>query len=119
HAKLRACDRPFWDAILAARARDEWSECDLVVGVQLARCQADIEREQKAVDAEGSVVGVRMNPRVSVLEGLARRQISLMRALRVGGAIPTRDLNDRRGLERTAKRVRAEVAEDGVESLLA
>ena len=26
HVKLRSGDRPFWDGVLRARARDEWSE---------------------------------------------------------------------------------------------
>jgi hypothetical protein len=95
-----------------------------VVAGQLARCQADIEHESKLLDDESSVLEnargtMVMNPRVSVLEQLARREMALMRTLRMGGAVPTRDLNDRRSLERTAARVRAEVAEDGEEALLA
>src|SRR5580765_6945019 len=70
HVKLRKGDEPFWDGIRRARARDEWTESDLVVGVQLARCQHDIEREQRKVDAEGTVVpngqgATRLNPRVT------------------------------------------------------
>ena len=57
---------------------------------------------------------------MSVLEQLARREMALMRALRMGGTIPARDLNDRRGVEREAARVRAEVVtEDGEEPLIA
>src|SRR5574340_157090 len=82
HVKLRDGDRPFWVGIVRARARDEWADADLVVAAQLARCQADIEREQGSLDAEGSVVendrGTRvMNARVSVLEQLARREMAL------------------------------------------
>jgi len=125
HVTLRKGDRPFWEGIVRARARDEWTESDLVVGAQLARCQHDIEREQQALDAESSILenarGTKvMNPRVSVLEQLARREMALLRALRMGGTIPARDLNDRRRVEREAARVRAEVVtEDGEEPLIA
>ena len=50
HVSMRDGDMPFWLGVVASRARDEWSEADLVVAAQLARCQADIEAEQKAVD---------------------------------------------------------------------
>jgi len=125
HVKLRAGDQPFWDGVLNARGRDEWTESDLVVGAQLARCQHDIERTQKQVDAEGTVVdngqgAVRVNPRVNVLELLHKRERALLQALRMGGTIPACDLNDRRGVENAAKRARKEAkAPAGEEALLA
>src|SRR5688500_17839351 len=84
HVTLRSEDQPFWEGIVRARARDEWSPPDLVVGVQLARCQADIESESRLLQVEGTVVlnlrGTSVaNPRVSVIEQLARREMALMR----------------------------------------
>lgn len=132
HTQLRDGDRPFWDDVVRARAREEWTEVDLVVAAQLARCQADIERESKTLDDEGSVgTNFRgtavMNPRVTVLEQLARREMALMRALRMGGKSggDPRDLAGTRKAERaaraTADAVRAERGdeEDSEESLLA
>jgi hypothetical protein len=119
HVSLRDGDRPFWDGIVRARARDEWTEADLVVAAQLARCQADIEREQASVDAEGSVVenarGTNvMNARVTILEQLARREMALLRTLRMGGRIAgdARDEEGRRRLQRQAEKVRAELEDD-------
>ena len=124
HVRIRNGDRPFWDGVLCARARDEWTDADLVVAAQLARCQHDIETEQMLLDVDGSVVtnerGTQvMNPRVAVLEQLARREMALMRTLRMGGRIAgdTRDEAGRRTAERQAKAVRAELSED--EELLA
>ena len=127
HAKLRAGDQPFWDGVLKARGRDEWTESDLVVGVQLARCQHDIEREQRKVDAEGSVVqnsrgAAMLNPRVTVLEQLHKRERALLQTLRMGGVIPAVEFNEARGVERSARRARAAAAalvEDNEESLIA
>lgn len=91
YVELRACDMPFWRAIVKARTRDDWLDSDLVVVAQLARAQADAEAEQKLLDSEGSVVTNRFgdlapNPRVRILETLTRRSAMLMRALRLAGA---------------------------------
>lgn len=119
HTKLRAGDLPFWEGIVRARARDEWTEADLVVGAQLARTQADIEKQQEMLDGEGTVVeNARgtpvMNPRVTVLEGLARREMALMRALRMGGKVAgdPRDLQKKRSLERQSRGVREQLEDD-------
>jgi hypothetical protein len=110
--------------VLRARARDEWTEADLVVAAQLARCQADIELEQQLLNAEGSVVenmkGTQvMNPRVTVMEQLSRREMALMRTLRMGGRVAgdTRDQMGKRALERKAHEIRAELEDDGLLAL--
>lgn len=120
HVKLRDGDEPFWVGVVRARTRDEWTETDLVVAAQLARCLHDIEREQVALDTEGAVVsndkGTQIvNPRVSVLEQYARREMALMRTLRMGGYAPdkqTANLNAARKTERQSRRVRSELADE-------
>lgn len=119
HVKLRDGDEPFWAAVVRARARDEWSEADLVVAAQLARCLHDIETEQEQLDVEGTVTKndrgtLVANPRVSVLEQFARREMALMRTLRMGGRIAgdARDETGKRKIERQARKVREELAED-------
>jgi len=119
HVRLRPEDQPFWDGVVCARARDDWSDADLVVAGQLARCQYDIERESETLDNEGTVVtndrGTKVcNPRVMVLEQLARREMALMRTLRMGGRVAGdgRDDAGRRRAAATAKAVRDELEED-------
>lgn len=119
HVKLRDGDRPFWDGIVCARARDEWSTADLVVAGQLARCQADIEKEQLDLDIETTVLtnerGTKvMNPRVTVLEQLARREMALMRTLRMGGRVAgdTRNEAGRRKVEQQSRKLREELEDD-------
>lgn len=106
---------------MASRARDEWSKNDLIVAAQLARCQADIESESQLVEVEGSVVenarGTQiMNPRHSVLEQMARRELALMRALAMTASYGGKKdkLEDARKIERTASAIR-----DETEDLLA
>lgn len=88
HLHLREGDRPFFDAIISARARDQWDAVDLAHAVNLARTQADVERLQSVLDSEGHVVrndrGTPVaNPVHSVLETLSRRAVSLSRMLHV------------------------------------
>lgn len=85
---LRACDWPFWNAIVQARARDTWTGPDLVVAATLARAQADIERLQGDIERDGEFVctgtGMRViKPEVKLLETLTRRVMSLARMLHV------------------------------------
>ena len=119
HVRLRDVDQPFWAGIVCARARDDWSEADLVVVAQLARCQRDIEVESETLEGEGTVVtndrGTQVcNPRVMVLEQLARREMALMRTLRMGGRVSGdgRDDQARRKLESKARQTKAELEED-------
>lgn len=117
HVRLREHDWPFWSDILRARARDDWQPYDLVVVAQLARCQSDIERESEHLESEGSIVenarGTQvMNPRVTVLEQLARREMALMRSLRMTGQTvgDPRDLSKARDTENKARNAKGQIA---------
>jgi hypothetical protein len=121
HVKLRPEDQPFWLGIIDSRARDEWVGADLVVAAQLARVMRDIEVESEALHTEGSVLeNARgtpvMNPRATVLEALARREMAFMRTLRMGGAAagPAKHVVERRKVERTAKAIRKDLEEDAL-----
>lgn len=86
HVKLRDGDLPFWNDVLRARARSEWSDADLVVAAQLARCMADIEREQELLDTEGTIVEndrktMVTNPRFRAINELKQSQLATFRAL--------------------------------------
>ena len=120
HMRLPEDARPFWSGIIQSRAREEWSKNDLVVAVQLARCQIDIERESLLLEAEGSVIengrGTPvMNPRHAVLEQLARREMALMRAMGMNAAAGMKDRSAQqsaRKTERQAGQIREELSED-------
>ena len=123
HVTLREQDRPFWAGILAARARDEWTQADLVVACHLARTQADLEAEQRQLDAEGSVLagdrGQVVNVRVAMVDALTRRELALLRTLRMGGRVAgdVRNEAGRRRLERRFEK--AGIDFEGEDSLLA
>lgn len=88
HVSLRECDRPFWNAIVTARARDTWNDSDLATAATMARSQADVERLQAQVDIEGdTIIGANgipiINPKHKLIETLARRVVALARVLHV------------------------------------
>lgn len=78
---LRAQDKPFWEAVVTARARHTWNESDLVTAANLARTQADIEVLQKQVDEQGYIVDGKVNPAASMVEKLTNRVVTLSRIL--------------------------------------
>lgn len=119
HVKMTADALPYWKGILTARARDEWSEVDLVVAGQLAQCQCDMAEQDVSLRAEGSIVvnerGTQiMNPRATLMENLARREMALMRTLRLGGHAggDTRDEVKRRSIQKQSEKLRTELQDD-------
>lgn len=80
---LRPADRPFWDRIVSSKARDNWTEVDLVTAGHLARAQSDIELLQSQIDRDGYVIEGKVNPAAQMLETLSKRAIALTRVLQV------------------------------------
>ena len=110
---------PYWKGVVRARARDEWSEVDLVVAAQLAQCQSDMADQDVLLRSEGSIVandrGTQiMNPRATLMENLARREMALMRTLRLGGSVSgdKRDDAKRRSIQRQSEEIRKELESD-------
>lgn len=117
HVQLREQDYPFWHAIIRARA--QWTDVDLVHAANLARCQADIEEAQRALDREGQVLmnakGTPiMNPRFTILEQLSRRAVSISSKIQVHAAatIGESKLNRGKNNDRRAAQKAAEKMED-------
>ncbi len=124
HVRMRDVDMPFWAGIMNARARDDWSKCDLVVAAQLARTQADIERESELLDTEGTTSANRagetvINPRVVVVERMAAREMALLRTLRLGGLGNGANAKERRRLEMQAEQITQESTDEVDSELLA
>jgi hypothetical protein len=118
HMRLRPGDVAYWNSILTGRAREEWRACDLVLAVQLARTQADLAAETERLGVEGMVIASAKadgnpitNPRATICESLAKRQMALMRTLRMGGLAAGRRsaLLPARQLERDADALLAQL----------
>lgn len=80
---LRSGDKAFWDRIVSSKARDNWTDVDLITAAHLARAQADIEALQQQVDDEGYILDGKINPAAQMLETLSKRAVSLTRVLQV------------------------------------
>lgn len=119
HITLRDCDLPFWVSILRARAREEWTDLDLVLAGQLARCQSDIEIEQTKIYSEGSIVvndrGTMVtNPRLRALNELKQSQLATVKALALNATAKAdpRDIAKKRQAFFSARDVAEETIEE-------
>jgi hypothetical protein len=114
HVTLRPQDGPFWTAIVTARPRDTWNEVDLASAANLARCQADIEALQAQIDADGFIVGDKINPACELLEKMSRRALALTRAIAVNTvATVGRSADIVKGAE-LERQARADMQDDGL-----
>lgn len=122
HIELRPKDRPYWEAIVALRAKDEWTEVHLVAAAQLARTQADIEAWTERFQAEEPIIHTgphdtpKPNPLLSMIETATRRQLALMRSLGLAAMDDPRDLKKK---QQTLKAARQVAKATEAESLLA
>jgi hypothetical protein len=79
-------DMGFFASVLAEFARSEWTAHQLELAAMLARTMADLEREQRGLRAEGSVVTTEkgtpvVNPRKAVVQMHASSILSFRRSL--------------------------------------
>ncbi|HBK35494.1 MAG TPA: TerS protein, partial [Halomonas sp.] len=66
--RLRESDRPVWAAIVTARARDTWTDADLILAGQLARTYGDIAQLEELIDQQGMILGDQVNPACTLLD---------------------------------------------------
>lgn len=86
HVPLDKEDLPFWHSVIAEFARSEWTDHQLELAAILARTMADIEREQRQLRTEGSVMTSErgtpvVNPRKTVVQMHAGTILALRRSL--------------------------------------
>lgn len=104
HAPLHDDAEPFWDEIIAARARSEWNPHDLAMASDLANAMAQlVENRRKIREEEGEVLETDKgtsyaNPRVSVVHGLVAQIKSGRQTLNIHGRAngEARDVGARR-----------------------
>lgn len=86
HVPLDPCDWPFFENVIEEFTRSEWTEHQIELAAMLARTMANLEREQRELRAEGSVLksdrGTPVpNPRVTITKGLTGDILSMRRSL--------------------------------------
>lgn len=114
---LRDGDMPYWHAIMLARARDTWTEPDLILAATMARAQADIERLQVDITRDGEFTtnaagSPILRPQVKLLELLTRRVMSLARVLHVHAEATLGDARDGARALANERQARAEHDDD-------
>ena len=83
---LEECDLPYWEAVVRARARAEWTDENRIVAAKLARAMADEKRIVLELRREGDLIEngrgtMVVNPKHSLVEQLARRVMAWRKAL--------------------------------------
>ncbi|NJC33874.1 hypothetical protein GGR88_001348 [Sphingomonas jejuensis] len=98
--RLRPGDLPYWNAVIAERAKSEWTDADLHVAASLARAMADAEMISAfAVGRNGRVSVAKVIGSIAASDKLARRIVTLRRALGIDSRSKhgeQRDVNNRR-----------------------
>jgi len=103
HAPLDDDALPFWEDIIAARAKSEWTGHDLACASDLANAMAMLVKNRRELRVEGEVqanaAGTPMtNPRVSVVHGLHAQIKAARQSLNIHGRATgeARDVGPRR-----------------------
>lgn len=83
---LDSSDLPFFSNVIAEFARSEWTAHQLELAAMLARTMSDLEREQRELRSEGSVMMSErgtpvVNPRKTVVQMHAGSILSFRRSL--------------------------------------
>lgn len=113
HIELDEQDQPFWDNIMAERARSEWSQTDLELAALLARSMRKLIEEQNQLEDEGSVLysdkgNAYGNPRARMVNDLSSRVLKYRLALGLNSRAKhgePRDVQKRRGMAKEIESV--------------
>jgi hypothetical protein len=121
---LELMDLPFWHSIIDAKAKVEWTSHDLEVAAILARTMGQLEKEQKLLRDEGTVIvterGQPMaNPRVAVVHGLHAQVKGYRQSLAIHGRASgeARDVGKKRGIAKNTESALAS-HEDELDALM-
>jgi len=118
HVKIDRGDKPFFNSVLAEFARSELSDHTLELLAILARAMADLDREQRKLREEGSVLigpsgKAGVNPRQTVVSSVSATILSLRRSLSLQAHAKNGDARDIASRRQTAKTIEADtVASD-------
>jgi hypothetical protein len=124
HLKITDSAMPFFQDLLKEKCREEWTDAQLANAAMAARLCAQIEKDQIQLSLEESLVdygfGLTENKLVKLIAKSIASKLALERAMGINptAKTPVRDLNKKRGTEKTARRLAQEVAAED-DSLLA
>lgn len=115
--KLRKGDLPYWNAIMSARARDTWTEPDLILAATMARAQADIDRLHGDIERIGPITAAAngqpvISAEVKLQELLTRRVMALARMLHVHAEATVGESRDAAKALGNERQARAEQDDD-------
>ena len=77
-----------WSQFTSTRAPGDWRDFDLLIVAKSVRLEADIRKHQITLDEQGVTSSnergtIVMNPMVTVIDGMQRQQLALIRSLSI------------------------------------
>lgn len=104
HVPLTEADLPFWESVIAEKAKSEWTAHDLEIAALLSRALRRLDVEEAKLDGEDGVLvsagGTPMaNPRLRIVADLHARVIKYRQTLGIhsrGKGGEARDVEKRR-----------------------
>ena len=117
HVALDERDMLFFASVIDEFTRSEWSAHQLELAAMLARCMADMEREQAALRVEGSVLASErgtpvVNPRKAVVQMHASTILSIRRSLSLHARAQGGEGRDIAKRRKAAREIEAAVSTD-------
>ena len=84
-----------WGQFTRARAREDWRDMDLILLAKIVKLEAGIRRHQETLDRSGILIKNKretliVNPLVSVIDTLERRQLAIIRSMSLNQTAMTR-----------------------------
>ncbi len=110
---LQECDMPFFNNVIDEFARSEWTAHQLELAAMLARTMADLEREQRLLREEGSMMFTDkgtpvVNPRKTIVQMNAGTILSYRRSLSLHARAQGGDARDIGARRSAAKMIEAD-----------
>ena len=117
HVPLVDADLPFWDNIIAEKAKAEWTAHDLEIAALLARAIRRLEAEETKLDDENTVMenagGTPMqNPRIRVIADLHARVIKYRQTLGIHNRGKNGEKRDTDKRSDKAKAIETDLSDD-------
>lgn len=108
HIQMEETDLPFFNNVIAEFAKADWSQHQLELAALLARSMADLEREQRLMRKEGTVVTtdkgvVKTNPRQAIVQNASATVMQIRKTLSLHARAQegeSRDIAKRREMAR-------------------
>lgn len=121
--ELHKDDRPFWDVIIRGKAKQSWTDQDLVHAANLAYLYGAIKKLKADLRNEGEVVDtgskIEKNPKVDILSKYVSQTVQMSRLLQIHPIATVGRAGDQPARNQKAREAATVFDDDAIDRLLA